>query len=187
MKQVLYFCLGAVVGGALGYYLTKRYYEGLIDDEIESVKEAYKESEDSEARYKKAVEAMKEYGAPGGSYNNAERLDLEERTDDEFLDDETVEDINPFPGEKVDEPYVITPDSYHEEFTDVVDKETLTYWAGSDTLVTDEDEELVIEDMVGRECLGRFGEYESDTVYVRNERLGMDFEIVYMEGEYNPE
>lgn len=184
MKQVLYFSLGAAIGGALGYYLTKRYYEQLIDDEIESVKEAYKESEDSDARYKKAVEAMKEYGVPGGSYNNAERLDLEERTDDDTLD-ETVEDNNPFPGEKVDHPYTITPDAYHEEFTDVVDKETVTYWAGNDMLVTDEDEVLTIEDTIGREALGQFGEYESDTVFVRNERLGMDFEVIYMEGEYS--
>lgn len=185
MKQVLYFSLGAAVGGALGYYMTRRYYEQLIDDEIESVKEAYADADEkAEERYQRAKEAMKEYGAPGGNYSNVERLDLMEQPEEE---EEEPKDANPFPGEKVDEPYVITPDSYHEEFTDVVDKETLTYWAGSDTLVTDEDEELVIEDMVGRECLGRFGEYESDTVYVRNERLGMDFEIVYMEGEYNPE
>lgn len=191
MKQILYFSLGAGIGAALTYYLTKRYYESIIDDEIESVKEAYKADKEDEDRYKKAVKAMKEYGVPGGSYSNIERLDLEERSDSEEYDEEAIEDElevtdgNPFPGEKADKPYTIGPDSYHNEFTDVVDKETLTYWAGNDVLVTDEDEVLQIEDTIGREALGKFGEYEEDTVFVRNEKLVTDFEVIYMEGEYS--
>ena len=184
MKQILYFCLGAAAGSLLTHYLTKKYYEGIIDDEIESVKEAYSDADKkAEERYQRAKEAMREYGAPGGNYNNAERLDLEERTEvDELLE---VTDANPFPGEKADEPYIITPDAFHDEFVDVVDKETLTYFAGNDTLVTDEDEVLEISDTIGRESLDHFGEYESDTVFVRNDRLGTDYEVVFTEGEYS--
>ena len=185
MKQLLCFSLGAAVGGLLGYCLTKRYYENLIDDEIDAAVASYERAAEDrdEERYQRAKEAMKEYGIPGGNYNNVERLDLEERTDvDEELE---VKDVNPFPGEKVDYPYIITPEAYHEEFTDVVDKETLTYYAGNNVLVTDEDEVLEIEDIIGSDSLEHFGEYESDTVFVRNERLGTDYEVIYMEGDYS--
>jgi hypothetical protein len=180
MKQVIIFSLGAAIGGFVGYVMTKRYYETFIDDEIESVKEAYSEyDKKSEERYQRAKEAMKEYGVPGGNYSNVERLDLEEKPEE--VDEEPV----PFPEERSDIPYVISPDSFHDEFVDVLDKETLTYFAGSDTLVTDEDEVLEIEDIIGRDALEHFGEYESDTVFVRNERLGADYEVVYTEGVYS--
>jgi hypothetical protein len=179
MKQILYFLGGAAAGAALTYFFTKRYYEGIIDDEIASVKEAY---QDEHVEHDDGDKVVKKY------HNIVKGLDYVDEVDDLVsvdVDEETGEVVpeNPFPGEPSEYPYVIEPDTYHDE-NGIFDKETLTYYDGNDTLVTDEDEVLDINSTIGRENLDRFGEFEDSTVFVRNEKLGMDFEVVYVEGEY---
>lgn len=73
-------------------------------------------------------------------------------------------------------PYVIDPDEFGE-FEDY-DKICLTYY--SDGILADDLDELVedIEDVVGMDSLGHFGEYEDDAVHVRNDRLKADYEIL---------
>ena len=77
----------------------------------------------------------------------------------------------------MDKPYIITP----EEFSDSdYNTETLSYWA--DGVVTDIDNERLtddqIEDLIGEDSLSHFGEYEDDSVFVRNDRLRTDYEIL---------
>ncbi len=77
----------------------------------------------------------------------------------------------------MDKPYIITP----EEFSDSdYNTETLSYWA--DGVVTDIDNEPLtddqIEDLIGEDSLSHFGEYEDDSVFVRNDRLRTDYEIL---------
>ena len=74
-------------------------------------------------------------------------------------------------------PYIIEPDDFGEE--DGYETATLTYYADG---VLEDDYYVVIDkeevdDMVGLESFDHFGEYENDTVFVRNERLKTDFEI----------
>ena len=73
-------------------------------------------------------------------------------------------------------PYVIAPD----EFGDDYETETLTYYA--DGILEDEFGEVIdddeIEEMIGKESLDHFGEYEQDTVYVRNDNKRIDYEIL---------
>ena len=182
MKQVLYFSIGAAVGGLVGWYLTKRHYESFIDEEIEEVKERYKEDNEEEHErkiYKKRLDTL--------GYAPKLSNDIEV---DEYVKDEVEEDLkvtNPFPGERVDVPYTITPDEFLNSEEGVFDKETITYYAGNGELVSDADEILMIPDTIGYESLENFGEYEENTVFVRNEKLGMDFEVVRVEGSYEPQ
>lgn len=79
--------------------------------------------------------------------------------------------------DEMDKPYIITP----EEFSDSdYNTETLSYWA--DGVVTDIDDEPLtddqIEDLIGEDSLSHFGEYEDDSVFVRNDRLRTDYEIL---------
>lgn len=73
-------------------------------------------------------------------------------------------------------PYVISP----EEFSDIWEYDTisLTYYA--DNVLTDDEDEVMedIEGTVGADSLERFGEYEDDAVYVRNDRLKCYYEIL---------
>jgi hypothetical protein len=180
VKQILYFSAGLALGGLVGWYLTKRHYENLIDDEIEEVKEAYKEDIEE---VRDNIRDNKIYRA---KVRNLGYIDNGvDSPEDYYIKDEVDEELrvtNPFPGEPADSPYTIGPDAYNDDM--IFDKQTITYYAGNDALVTDEDEVLYINDTIGRESLDKFGEYEEDTVYVRNEKLGMDYEVVYFDGCY---
>lgn len=76
-----------------------------------------------------------------------------------------------------DIPYLITLDDYNESDLDPV---SVTYYEKDNTLV-DEREKLVddVESTVGSQHLRMFGHgsEDEDIVYVRNERLAVDFEI----------
>lgn len=73
-------------------------------------------------------------------------------------------------------PYVISPDEFGME--DEYDQIGLMYYA--DHILADDNDDLVedIETTVGIESLSHFGEYDDDCVYVRNERLKVDYEIL---------
>ena len=55
-----------------------------------------------------------------------------------------------------------------------------------DGYLTNEQNVLVddIENTVGFECLNTFGEYEDDAVYVRNDKLKTDYEILKVDSNY---
>ena len=82
----------------------------------------------------------------------------------------------------IDKPYVIPP----EEFADFDDYERITLMYFADEVLTDENFELVedVDDVVGLESLEHFGEYEDDSVHVRNDRLKCDYEILYDPRDY---
>jgi hypothetical protein len=77
-------------------------------------------------------------------------------------------------------PYVISLEQFNEEM-DYHDKLTLTYYQADDTLV-DEDEEIIsdVEKLIGSYALSNFGVDSEDpeVVYVRNEKLAVDYEVV---------
>lgn len=72
-------------------------------------------------------------------------------------------------------PYVIPPDEF-----DMMDYDTssLTYY--SDGILVDECNNKIddIDDVIGLESLDHFGEYEDDSVFVRNDKLKIDYEIL---------
>lgn len=162
------FVLGAAVGSAVSWYFLKEKYEQLAQEEIDSVKEVFS-GRGREERVENAV-------------NKIEISRIEETP--EAIN--TVADIlkeNNYTNREVQElideaekPYVISPD----EFGELYDYEniSLTYYA--DKVLADDNDELVedVDDVVGFESLSHFGEYEPDSVFVRNDRLKADYEIL---------
>ena len=76
-----------------------------------------------------------------------------------------------------DEPYVIPADEFgfFEDYEEI----TLTYY--SDDILAD-DQDRIIEDketIIGRDALSRLTNTDDETVYVRNEKLKVDYEICY--------
>ena len=73
-------------------------------------------------------------------------------------------------------PYVISPDEFGER--DGYPTVSLTYY--EDGVLTDESDTIIrdIENVVGLDSLDHFGEYEDDSVFVRNDDLKVDFEIL---------
>ena len=134
---------------------------------------------------KKETEELREY------YNNKIGKPEEDtfEVDEEELDDykEKLEKFgytqysNSIPSEKTevddtDKPYVIKPEDFGS--IDEYEKVSLTYY--SDGILADELDFVIedVEDAVGKDSLNHFGEYEDDSVFVRNDRLECDYEIL---------
>lgn len=88
-----------------------------------------------------------------------------------------------------DQPYVISFEEFQEN-PEQNEQVTLTYYEEDDVL-TDEREHPIdnVDGTVGDDNLQRFGHGSKDrhVVYVRNEKLGMDFEINRSQGSYQME
>lgn len=73
-------------------------------------------------------------------------------------------------------PYVISP----EEFGEIEDYERISLIYFADGILTDEGYEVIedVDETVGEESLDHFGEFEADSVFVRNDLMKCDYEIL---------
>lgn len=177
------FVLGVAVGSVVTWRYVEKKYEQIAQDEIDSVKEVFSKREaeftdDTEVRTKadnaKEKPNIIEYAA---------RLREQGYTNYSDMVDEKPEEVKEEEPMSVDKPYVIAP----EEFGELDDYETisLTYYA--DQILADDNDVIVddVEDVVGFDSLNSFGEYEDDSVFVRNDRLKCDYEILLDQRKYS--
>lgn len=85
-----------------------------------------------------------------------------------------------------DKPYIITHDEYFAAERDY-DTSTLTYFEDDDTVVDEQDKPLEdVDAIIGEDHLVRFGSGSKDRniVYIRNDRLETDYEVVKAKGSY---
>lgn len=167
------FATGAVVGAAASWYFAKAKYERIAQEEIDSVKEVFSKrpvSEDkpveNDISSKKEEVNMMEY---------AKELDREGYTDYSNFDESVTIEKKEM-GDPEAQPYVIPPEEFGE--LDDYSEISLTYYA--DHILTDDFDDPIedIPGTVGFESLTHFGEYEDDSVFVRNDRLKCDYEIL---------
>lgn len=179
------FIFGAAIGSGATWYLLRDKYEKLAQEEIDSVKEVFSKrtsdiSEKDEPQNK--IEDIPEEPTDKELDSYKQFVNKVEYTD--YSTNKTTKDKQ----EKVDEPdyeeapYVIVPEEFGE--LDEYDQISLTYY--SDQVLTDENNELVedVDRVVGFESLNHFGEYEDDSVFVRNDRLKCDYEILVDHRKY---
>lgn len=101
--------------------------------------------------------------------------------------EEIGEGVEEIPPRNPDRPYVIKAEEWYHNETDY-DQITLTYWADDDVLADDAKRMVVdVDSVVGATNLHRFGflSDNADIVYVRNDRLGADYEITKDERNYS--
>lgn len=175
INKILIFAAGVVIGSAVTWKLIKDKYKKLADEEIASVKEVWRKKQ-------LAVENVAEVCAKEDV--NADVALQPKQSNTDFKDHRSMRDIiteNKYADEKEEEncmdKYVISPEEYGES---ELPSESLTYWA--DGVVTDEAnciwDDDDIEETIGKDALKRFGEYEDDSVFVRNETLDKEYEIL---------
>lgn len=161
-------CIFFTLGAAGGVLAARRFFEEkyarLAQEEIDSVKAAFARRE------KPAREEPADSGKEKTDYRSyAEALSYTEKAEEPPIE---------LP------PRVIAPDEFGE--MDEYDQISLTYYA--DGTLTDEADraldEREVEETIGRENLRHFGEYEPDSVFVRNDRLKADYEILLSRGSY---
>ena len=157
---VLMFVAGAAVGSIATWKFVKTKYERIANEEIKSIKEVYskKETATKVSQLQPSIYEMKEY--------------LENIKENGYHKEENKEEGD---SDMNDSPYVISPEEFgnRDDHTCV----SLSYYADG-VLADDWDTPLIdpIED-VGPDIASHFGEYEEDTVFVRNEKLKVDYEI----------
>ncbi len=173
------FLAGATVGSAATWLLLKRRYEQIAQEEIDSVKAVFARRESvgidtapddaqKESQSKADIARLKPE-----LVNYAAKLREEGYVDyAQHSKKNTEEKKKTMP----DKPYVITPDEFgaSDGYTQIC----LVYYDGDEVLADEEDE--VIEDIagtVGEDFAEHFGEYEDDSVFVRNDILRCDYEI----------
>lgn len=103
---------------------------------------------------------------------------------------EVEEEVNVYELERDPEvPYVIHKDEHHET-PEGYEQYTLTYFEGDDILSDERDRVLTEQDeVIGLGNLSRFGQGSGDPniVYIRNEKLKVDIELVHSDGKFATE
>ena len=167
------FIFGAVVGAAITWKIAAAKYERMLTEELDNF---YDDVE-------RQAESEEEREVPVYTTNRRQSKPIDDKPDlmdkyAEVLKKTGYKKEEPEEGGDImmnDKPYVISPDEYGENDYDC---ESLTYYA--DGVLTDDWDHPIedVEGLVGVESLTHFGEYEEDSVYVRNDRYKTDYEIL---------
>lgn len=188
--NALMFAAGAAIGSVVTWKVVKTKYDRLIQEEIDSVKEAFAEvygehddKSDDEHPEEDEEDEPKEVGHQI-DWSELEDLDEEEEeyvpTQEDLLEYASL--VHNYHDEKggahevKKEPYVIAPYDFGE--VDGYSTVELTYYM--DGILEDDEYHIVTDadELIGPKALNTFGEYEDDSVFVRNDYLRTDFQIL---------
>lgn len=151
-NMFLVFTTGLIIGAVCTWLHTKNKYEKILQEEIESVKKTFSKNNNGYTPCDKDKEKMSDIISDSGYANE----------------------------EKNDHPYVIPPEEFGE--IEGYERISLTYYSNG-VLADDSDSKIDnVEDIlgtVGADLKDHFGEYEDDSVYVRNDARSCDYEILY--------
>ena len=203
MNNIISFSMGMLFGGAISYYYVKKKFNDGYQEEIKNIKETLKKEKenkvdkhiendimDTEAIYDnlkssgETEEELTKYNdvVEKTNYNRLYETEDEDEDENENNDDsklKVVENENP-----IAKPYVISPDEFEQNYDD--DYITITFIYFADGVLTEDDYTIVdnIEETIGSESLNHFGEYEDDSVYVKNECRKRYYEILLDDRNY---
>lgn len=160
------FGLGAAIGSIVTWRVLKTKYEQIAQEEIDSVKEAFanrKENYEQNTDVSQVREATEEKDALVAEIN---KLNYATFSNDKKEEEE----------KDVDAPYIISSDAYGEY--EGFELETLTYYA--DGVVANDNGEVIedVERLIGEEWKEFMIEDGEECVFVRNETLETDYEVV---------
>ena len=164
--------LGIVSGFLISRRYLKKKYEEISQEEIDSVKKVFsaRKSETSEKPTKQTkVDSTK---------NKPDIMEYISTIQNQGYTDYSNSKND---GEKENtmntkKPYVILPEEFGCQ--DEYDVISLLYFA--DHVLSDDSNQLIddIDNIIGLDSLNHFGEYEDDSVFVRNDELKCDYEIL---------
>lgn len=195
---------GMLIGGGTATLILKKHYQRILEEEIASVKAAYKS--ETKTLKKQNIELLDVVTQPKSkdkplSENELLNISASKLISDQGYDggvieeeaprfkmyDRTTDNFNPADEERSEEePYVISLAEFSNDEEDF-DKITIRYFEKDRTLVEELRSEALPLESVGEANLLRFGigSQDESIVYVRNEKLKIDFEVVLdEEGSY---
>ena len=203
-KVVLSFILGAA-GGAVGMYFgMKKACEMYIDKEIEQFKADYEAAHEAKTEEKSedqkeieknlekdAEKALKKYAS--ATEKSISSVDTGKKEADAKLERVNYAKIRTPDIDKIDEidveknvdcaigPVVIDPSEYMED--DGLKRVVWNYLSKEHAVYSENGEEEIVDgiELLGEENLDSFGEFEVDTLYVKNAREGVKIDCIQYE------
>lgn len=203
-KVVLSFVLGVAAGAVGMYFGMKQACEKYIDKEIEQFKADYeaahkkkeeKKSEDvkkmEENLEKDAEKALKKYAS--ATEKSISSVDTGKKEADAKLERVNYAKIRTPDIDKIDEidveknvdcaigPVVIDPSDYMED--DGLKRVVWNYLPKENKVYSEDGTEEIMDgiELLGEENLDSFGEFEVDTLYVKNAREGVKIDCIQYE------
>lgn len=200
---------GIAIGGAAGYFLTKKQletkYQKMANDEIAEMRAHYlAKTQELEEKKPDLDEVMADLGyktkLEGPDETVFVKVDPTDPGDEaeEITLSSTAEPVDPdtdwnyaieLQGRTEDVPYVIHRDEFFGEETDF-EQIQLTYYEGDDVLSDTNDTPVDDQDaMVGLGNLSKFGHGSGDpnVVYIRNHELQLEIEVTHSDGKFAEE
>lgn len=193
VERLSIFAAGAVVGvlAAKTYFSTK--YKQQAEEEIRQMRDYIQKKE---AQIKAEAEEKEETSSP----DNFASLAKDEEAKSAYfkyatttpITDISKEDFEEMkerlagsehPEEEHDEPYILTVEEF-EDGKPGYDSIGLSYYRGDDSLVDDAEELVDVDETVGEENLDVFRRSDQDSIYIRNDRIGVDYEIIAIDGNF---
>ena len=187
LSKVLIFATGTAIGSFVTYKILDEKFKRELREEVDSVREYYKDKSESVEDEDRNLDEDDKYI----EIEDEDMLKDDKETYNRIAHEEGYINYANVPvsrdkevvGVDARRPYVIPP----ETFGDIEDYDQITLFYFADGVLTD-DVDIPIEDvegLVGRDSLTRFGEYEDDSVFVRNDVRHTDIEILLDERKFS--
>lgn len=191
-KYIFIFMAGMALGSGITYKIVKTKCEEAARDEINAALDELFESRDEDepeevkdenvvqkARYTQDKPDIMEIAAYTAKVRESGYTNYSEMFNGEKPVILTKEQEEELAEPDIDfSPCVIAPEEYGD--IDDYDRIELTYYA-SDEVLADDNGDIIddLQDVVGVNFAKHFGEYEDDSVHIRNDRLECYYEILY--------
>lgn len=169
MINVIVFAAGAAIGSVVTWKVIKTQYDKIIQEEIDSVKEEYARFYE-EAAEDELVGELDETEQPRSEVPASLADAYAKVLSNTGYAGKNVEEKEVY--DHMEKPYVIPP----EEFGELDGYNTVTLFYYADGIIGDESDEIV--DIGLDDIESHFGEYEADSVFVRDDAHKCDYEIL---------
>lgn len=179
LSKFLIFVVGAGVGSLVTWKLIEAKYKQIAQEEIDSMNEYYRNKYGVEEQEEDPYD-VSDAKVPDGQIDI--RAYAAELAKNKYTNYSGNEKPEPKEVDDVEKPYVIPP----ADFGELEGYLTRTLYYHADGVLTDDQDEIVedADDIVGEDFSSHYGEYEDDSVFVRNDAKRTDYEILYDPSNY---
>ena len=178
LNKFIIFAAGATIGSVVTWKLLETKFEQKVQEETELTKEYYSkkdaetvvekdipEPEEAPDEYyeEKPMTEKEEYNKLVGQLNYTNYSNTNKKEEKKEVDE-------------VEKPYVIPPEEFGD--FDEYEQEELTYY--TDGIVADDFGNIIddIDGTIGEDFADHYGEYEEDSVYIRNDAKMTEYAVL---------
>lgn len=178
VKYGLSFITGGVICGTLAAVVVKKKEEKRADEDIESMRIHYQEKLAEVEEMKKKIESTEEERELSLESIRKGLHTINAETERVMEHDKKEEETKTVPKYKI-----VPPEELWERDYPTI---SLTYYEGDKVLADESNKEISnVTDLVPEDFAEHFGEFEKDSVYVRNDDLCVFYEILKDLGNFS--